>query len=195
MCRWLYQAQYRLKLNGRITEPYKWTTTCPLQGTGQRTGWSPPNWSSISDVITRAIDAHTPGICLVHPNQTNTHRTVDAFVDDTNSGLTTDGLHSFRPKPTTPVTKCDNIYDQTVANMQFYNDLLSSSGGKLALHKSYAYALTTKWNHGQRRLNETQRYLPPSPNLPTPKPTRHAPLITQDFTENAWYPHGTRWQQ
>ena len=111
MCRWLYQAQYRLKLNDRITEPYKWTTTCPLQGTGQGTGWSPPNWSSISDVITRDMDAHTPDICLVHPNRTNTHRTVDAFVDDTNSGLTTDGLHSFLPQPMAPVAKHDTIYD------------------------------------------------------------------------------------
>ena len=90
------------------------------------------------------MDAHTPGICLVHPNRTNTHRTVDAFVDDTNRGLTTDGLHSFRPQPTAPVAKHDTIYDQTVANVQFYNDLLSSSGGKLDLHKSYAYVLTTK---------------------------------------------------
>ena len=109
------------------------------------------------------MDAHTPDICLVHPNRTNTHRTVDAFVDDTNSGLTTDGLHSFLPQPMAPVAKHDTIYDQTVANVQFYNDLLSSSGGKLALHKSYAYVLTTKWNHGQRLLNETQRYLPPLP--------------------------------
>ena len=54
-----------------------------------------------------------------------------------------------------PVAKHDTIYDQTVANVQFYNDLLSPSGGKLALHKSYAYVLTTKLNHGHRRLNET----------------------------------------
>ena len=73
---------------------------------------------------------------LTHPNRTTTSRTVDAFVDDTNSGLTTDGLQSFLSQPTAPVAKHDTIYDQTVANVQFYNDLLSSSGGKLALHKS-----------------------------------------------------------
>ena len=98
----------------------------------------PPNWTSISDVISRAMDAHTPGIKLVHPNRTSTHRTIDAFVDDTNSGLTQDALRSFSPPSASAlVPKHDTIYNQTTANVQFYSDLLSSSGGKLALHKSY----------------------------------------------------------
>ena len=41
MCKWLYNAQYRIKINDRIKAPYKWTATSPLQGTGQGTGWYP----------------------------------------------------------------------------------------------------------------------------------------------------------
>ena len=130
MCRWLYTAQYRIKLQDGITAPYRWTPDFPLQGTGQGTGWSPPNWSSISDLITRSMDTHTPGMQLTHPNRTFITRTVDAFVDDTNSGLTQDALNAFSPPELSPVPKHDTIYDQTSANVQFYSDLLTSSGGK-----------------------------------------------------------------
>lgn len=63
------------------------------------------------------MDTYNPGICLVHPNRSSTQRTVDSFVDDTNSGLTIDGLQSFNPQPTAPVTKYDIMYDQIVANV------------------------------------------------------------------------------
>ena len=91
------------------------------------------------------MDSHTPGIKLVHPNRSHTERTVDAFVDDTNSGLTQAALQSFSPPSHAPVQKFDTVYAQTRANAQFYSDLLTSSGGKLALHKSYVYVLHTEW--------------------------------------------------
>ena len=47
------------------------------------------------------------------------------------------------------------------ANVQFYSDLLNSSGGKLALHKSYAYLLQTHWKKGTQKYAETQDNLPP----------------------------------
>ena len=153
MCKWLCEAQYKLKLHDRITAPYMSTPAFSLQGTGQGTGWSPTNWSSISDLITRAMDAHTPGMKLMHPDRTSTHRTIYAFVDDTNSGLTQDALQSFDPSPSAPVTKHESVYDQTAANIQFYNELLTSSGGKMALHKSYVYVLNTSWRDGKRSID------------------------------------------
>lgn len=42
MCKWLYQTQYRLKINDRITAPYQWSAVFLLQGTELGTGWSPP---------------------------------------------------------------------------------------------------------------------------------------------------------
>ena len=50
---------------------------------------------------------------------------------------------------------------QNQANVQFYNNLLTSTGGKLALHKSYAYILDTEWKHGTRRYRNTHQSLPP----------------------------------
>ena len=101
------------------------------------------------------MDAHTPGLKLVHPNRTQIHRTIDAFVDDTNSGLTHEVLQSFQTSDHTPVPKLDPVIAQTKGNVQFYNDLLTSTGGKLALHKSYAYILDTEWRHGTRRYLNT----------------------------------------
>ena len=89
------------------------------------------------------MDQYTPGMLLTHPNRTTTTRTMDAFVDDTNGGLTTDALARFNPPPSAPVTKHSSIYAQTQANVQFYNDLLTASGGKMSLHKSYVYILET----------------------------------------------------
>ena len=106
------------------------------------------------------MDSHTPGMQLTYPNRTTITRTVGVFVDDTNSGLTQDALRTFNPPHQSPVQKHNTVYDQTAANVQFYSDLLTASGGKMALHKSYVYVLKTTWRNGTRRLEETQKYLP-----------------------------------
>lgn len=106
------------------------------------------------------MDAYTLGIKLIHLNHIATHCTIDLFVDNTNSGLIQDALSTFQPQPTSPVPKHNIVYDQTAANVQFYSDLLSSSGGKLTLHKSYIYVLKTIWRQGHCQLNEIQCYLP-----------------------------------
>ena len=107
------------------------------------------------------MDEHTPGIKLVHPDRSSTHRTIDTFVDDTNSGLTQEALQTFHPPEQSPVSKHGTVYAQTKANVQFYNDLLTSSGGKLAFHKSYAYILITDWKKGARQYQNTHQHLQP----------------------------------
>ena len=136
LCNWMRQAQYLLKLHDRLIVPCYSTSTLHLQGTGQGTGWSPPNWSSISDLITCAMDHHTPGIKLVHPNRSATYRKIDVFMNNTNSGLTQDDLNDFNPSPQSPVSRMTTIYDQMATNHQFYSDLLTSLGDKLILYKS-----------------------------------------------------------
>ena len=160
-CNWLRDAQYKLKLHDRLTTSYYSTPALPLQGTGKVTGWSPPNWRIVSDLITRAMDQCTPGIKLVHPDRSSMHRTVESFVDDTNSGLTTDAHESLNPPSDAPVPKMPTIQAQTAVNVQFYSDLLTSTGGKLALHKSYVYLLQTQWKKVVRKYAETQKTLPP----------------------------------
>ena len=56
------------------------------------------------------MDQHTPVIKLVHPNRTAKTRIIDAFVDDTNSGLKIESLEAFTPPSQSPVPKFSTIY-------------------------------------------------------------------------------------
>ena len=84
---WIEQASYTIRVQDAFTHPYQSTSEIPLYGTSQGTGWSPPNWSAISDIISRVMQKHVPGFRLTRPNQTMTKCIIDAFVDDVNSGL------------------------------------------------------------------------------------------------------------
>ena len=152
---WLYQAQYKLKLQQGLSKPYQSNEQNHLFGTGQGTGWSPPSWGALSDLITRVADKHIPGLKFVHPNRSCSDRVIDAFVDDVNSGLTTPGLQAFQSYSNSLVKKCLNIYDQTKENLQFYSQLLFTTGGRLALHKCAIYILITKWVQGVRKFEPT----------------------------------------
>jgi len=160
-CMWLRTAEYELKLPSQTSKPYKSTSKEPLYGTGQGTGWSPPSWTSISDLISRVMDKEAPGIKLVHPNQTFLQRVIDAFVDDVNSGLTKDGLEDFIEHTDKFLKKHNNILQQTKANMQLYSQLLFTTGGRLALHKCAIYLIVTEWKNGVRSLKNTANTNPP----------------------------------
>ena len=99
--------------------------------TGQETGWSPPSWSSLSDLISRVMEKQAPGILLTAPDRTRVDRVLDVFVDYVYGGLTTDGLQRFTSQPPTTIPKCSTIHAQTQANFQFYSQLLSQWGGNL----------------------------------------------------------------
>jgi len=156
-CKWLEQASYELKLNNSsLSRPYSSNVDKYLFGTGQGTGWSPPSWTSLSDLVSRIMERHTPGIKLVQPNGEAVARVLDAFVDDTNGGLTEDGFKDFiPPPPTAPVCKCDTIFHQTETNVQFYSRLLFTTGGRLALHKCAIILLRTIWKQGKRTYENT----------------------------------------
>jgi len=160
-CMWLRKAEYELKLPSQQSKSYKSTSQAPLYGTGQGTGWSPPSWTSISDLISRVMDKEAPGIKLVHPNQTFLQRVIDAFVDDVNSGLTKDGLEDFIEHTDKFLKKHDNMLHQTQANMQLYSQLLFTTGGRLALHKCAIYLIVTEWKNGIRSLKNTADAHPP----------------------------------
>ena len=75
-------------------------------GTGQRAGWSPPCWEANNDVILMSKDKCAPGALLIHPDGRRTYRnSLAAFVDDTNMGITTNGLNNFHPKAGDPIQK------------------------------------------------------------------------------------------
>ena len=154
-CKWLETSMYELKMNNSISTPYQSTVDKYLFGTGQGTGWSPPSWAALSDIISRIMNRHIPGMKLGHPDGSSVERTMDAFVDDANGGLTTDGFNDFTPSSTSPVQKYPTLYEQTEANVQFYGRVLFTTGGRLALHKCAISLLRTLWRNGKRSYENT----------------------------------------
>jgi len=157
MCRWLEEATYFIKTSKGISRhKYGSTLQSYLFGTGQGTGWSPPNWGAISDLISTVMSTNTPGMKLVHPDgKFYSDRSFDAFVDDVNGGLTSDGLHTFQPSPASRVPILSTIYEQIQVNIQYYSRLLFTSGGKLALDKCRAFLLEFEWKNGMRHMVRT----------------------------------------
>ena len=159
--KWLEQTQYELNLNGKKSSTYSTHNDSYLHGTGQGTGWSPPTWGSISDIISKILNDHSPGIKLVHPNRSSIERVLDAFVDDVNGGLTFDSFEDFLKRHPTLVPRGKDVYAQTREMVQFYSRVLFSTGGKLALHKCAVYILLTKWVKGRRKFAHTHKTFPP----------------------------------
>ena len=159
-CKWLEHTKYCLKLQNQLSKCYQSTPTNYLHGTGQGTGWFPPSWASLSDIISRIMERETAGMRLVHPNNTYIERVLEAFVDDVNRRLTEAAYKAFKPSPSALVPKRPTLYDQTESNVQFYSRLLFTTGGKLALHKCAIYILFITWINGYRKYKETQDEYP-----------------------------------
>jgi len=161
MCKWLEEATYYIKTSKGVSKfQYSSCLESYLYGTGQGTGWSPPNWGAISDLISTVMGENTPGMKLVHPNRRfYSNRSFDAFVDDVNGGLTSEGLHTFHPSPHSKIPLLQTIYEQIQINVQYYSRLLFTSGGKLALDKCGIYILEYEWKEGKRKMiNTTDKY-------------------------------------
>jgi len=161
-CEWLKQTMCELKLTSGNTKPYSNRDGKTLYGTGQGTGWSPPSWTALSDIISRVMDKFAPGLKLQHTDGSFIHRVIDAFIDDVNSGLNKEALQDFHPAVNTNVLKkYENVYEQTKWNVRLYSRLLFSTGGRLALHKCAIYLLKTIWKNGKRSFQKTHENTPP----------------------------------
>ena len=80
----LDSAKYKIKTGAGISDAH---FTCEY-GTGQRIGWSPLNWSSVSDIISNLME-YVPGMTLIDPvHLEQSTRKFDAYVDDVNGGAT-----------------------------------------------------------------------------------------------------------
>jgi len=154
---------YNLKLTKGLSKSYSSSSASTLYGTGQGTGWSPPSWTALSDIISRVLEKFAPGIKLQHPDGSFLQRVIDAFVDDVNSGLTIEALRDFTPVNEEVLNKYPTIYEQTQWNIQLYSRLLFTTGGRLALHKCAIYFLRTIWKDGKRSFEKTHENLAPVP--------------------------------
>lgn len=136
----LMQAIYKVKTAAGISEGHY---TCK-HGTGQGLGWSPPNWASISDVISCLMDRYTPGMKVSDPaSKEVSDRKLDAFIDDVNAGVTETGWKDFTANEL--VSMGETLFEQATNNMQAYSNFLESSGGELNLRKCYMYMLQFRW--------------------------------------------------
>ena len=161
MCNILKSTNYTIKTGTGPTTAYS-NSDERLFGTGQGAGWSPPCWAANSDVISCVVEKYTPGMQLMHPNQSITsHRHIDAFVDDSSLGVTQSAYNAFHPEPTDPVQKGSTLYEQAKLNAQFYSRLLFTTGGLLAIHKCIAYVLIFRWVNGIKKLDNNKEKCEP----------------------------------
>jgi len=156
MKNFLSEAEYKVKTAKDISKGFY---KCK-HGSGQGLGWSPPNWCSISDVISRATEAHCLGMAMEDPGKLEvSQRNFDAFVDDVNAGLSKLGWEQFLGSKWVPIG--ESLLQQAEPNVQFYSDLLEASGGALNLQKSYFYLLEIIWDKGKWRYKNNKNVINP----------------------------------
>lgn len=161
MCNILNSMTYSIKTGTGTVTTYN-ASDNRLFGTGQGAGWSPPCWAANSDVISTVMEKYTPDMLLEHPNkETQSHRHIDVFVDDSSLGITQTAYDKFNPGPNDPVPKGADLYEQAQLNTQFYSRLLFTTGGLLAIHKCIAYLLLFEWINGSKHMKKVKHNLEP----------------------------------
>ena len=140
---------------GLSNKTYHSTDSIEIHGQGQGSRAGPPTWVFVSSLLLDCMAKLTTGVAFTCPNQELVHhRHNDAFVDDI-TGYTNQFLDELNGR--------DVLHD-VVHIMQndalTWHNLLSTSGGKLALHKCLYYVLSWKWCNGNAEP------LPPNNILP-----------------------------
>jgi len=179
----LATMQYTIKTTFGISTRYIQSTPgSMLFGTGQGSGASPAIWLMISTVLLTALSDLIPrGMYYMSPDQsTVVNRYSDAFVDDTQNGLTDAHLrHSWSVE-----TLLSNLQEMA----QTWEKLLFSSGGALELSKCSYYLLLWKWVNGLPVLTTINESSPTRDLILTSGESKLPTTITRrEFSE----PHKT----
>ena len=123
------------------------------QGQGSRAG--PPTWVFVSSLLLDCMEQQASGLTFTCPRQKHTHtRHNDAFVDNV-TGYANQFVRELNGH-----NVLNSIIHQMQRDATLWNDLLHTSGGKLALHKCLYYIIAWEWKHGRATP------IPPS-NIPT----------------------------
>ena len=129
----LQSAYHHIMIGGKPSDRcYADSVNTPIEGTGQGTGWSPPTWLSVADIILTALVRHQPGMLLTSPAQdVIDFRTAEKHVDDSRQGINEGGVEKFNIENKT------NLTLEEAANRanQAFERYLLLSGGKLAVEK------------------------------------------------------------
>jgi len=156
MTRFLQEARYKVRTAKGISEG---AYQCKY-GTGQGLGWSPPNWSALSDTISCIFEKFVPGMKITDPQKlVESIRNYDAYIDDVNGGLTQDAFEEFKGNEIIPA--CATLYEQANVGLQYYSELLEAGGGALNLAKCFAYMLTYAWSNGKWRMLKNKATIQP----------------------------------
>jgi len=123
---------YSIKTGHGISQgTYKYTTSDPIQGSGQGIGWAGPRWLCSGDTCSRIMAKTYTGMYFHDPTYSlKVRKQGDYFVDDTATGVT---LNTLRNDQKT-------IFDQLNFIEQLHSDILFSLDHKLALDKCSFYA-------------------------------------------------------
>ena len=145
MCRMqadtLYKIQHSLRTAfGTSKESYTSNPLCEIHGQGQGSRAGPPTWVFVSSLILDGMQQLAYGLHFTCPDQELHHqRTNDAFVDDV-TGYTNQFIAELQDK-----TVIDEVVERMQADAKLWNNLLHTSGGKLAFHKCLYYIVAWKW--------------------------------------------------
>ena len=135
----LRQARHYLLLSGKQSEGcFADSAQTPVEGSGQGTGWSPPVWLLIADIILKALEDNQPGLFLTSPDGSTTDfRAAEKHVDDSRQGVNEAGVEKFNNEHMTNLT----LEEAATAACQAFERYLALTGGRLAIEKTMVHAI------------------------------------------------------
>ena len=191
----LKNMRYVVKTAYGVSESYiQSTSSVFLFGTGQGSGASPAIWLTLSTLMLDTLKELLPrGMKYISPDQSmSVERYSDAFVDDTQNGLSDSHLRNpWSLEQTT--TKLQHM-------AQTWEKILSASGGALEASKCSYYILQWKWIKGLPHLIPKAEF-PPRCSIELTSGTTTQAVMQRDFNEphktlGVWMtPNGDDWAQ
>ena len=138
MTKFLEKAKYHIKTMAGVSDhSYQSTNDCPLHGPGQGGKASPSIWMEISILIMELMQLKSDGISFCDPKQLlKVKRIMDGFVDDTTAWANR-FLASLNGQ-----TTIDDIAHDLQITAQWWEELLTATGGKLELKKCFYYIIS-----------------------------------------------------
>ena len=137
ICNWyltmLQSAKYYIQLPNQTSEEYYTNTDqTPIHGPGQGSRAAPSIWVLVSNIIMESMKIKSSGILFSDPTQQHTFQHImTGFVDDT-----THWVNNFNKSIKGQYTQQD-MYQEIQQTAQWWEQLLSATGGKLELQKCF----------------------------------------------------------
>ena len=140
----LEQVAYKIKTTiGISDDTYTSTPSNTLHGPGQGSKEGPALWLIISSMLIDILHKKSNGISFCDPHQDlKVQRTMDAFVDDTTAWINF-FLDSFSTQDDEIIARLATSLTTTA---QWWEELLTASGGKLELPKCFYYIIRWTFN-------------------------------------------------